>query len=628
MPCITTITITITTTTMMMKQKIRLKKLFSKNKSNPWLVLDQSFFTMFLTFSLIEFTNVGAGLIDGLIVSNFLDTQAMAAAGIAHPIFSIAGIFGGMFATGMQTLCSRELGRGDVKAFNRLFSAVMILGTAFSLILTVGVLFSARPLAMLLGASGKGASLAEPAAHYLRGVGIGLPSLIMTGVLAAAIHMDSGRRLVMTAAVVGSVANVVLDCVAVVMNMGMFGIGLATALGQYIGVAVLVLHFTREDIMLRFVPLRTSLKEIGNLLSCGTEKALRRLGNVIRPIMINKLIIFYGGAMAMTAMSVESSLCDFSQFFAVGLADAAALLAGVLFGEMNDEGIEETGRCVHRYCARFCGTICVLLLIFARPVAKLYIPEEGELLNLTTFAVRMIALEAPLYGLLRPRIAYMQAVNRIRNMQVLTALSSLFYVVMSAFVLGTAFGAYGVLACLPMSDFLSLTTVWLYYAVKNRRLVPTREDYLALPEDFHRSPADVIHLDIRHADDISVVSEQIHLFCRGHKIDEDTSYSAALCFEELASNTIEHGFQNCKKEPGIKLRMVYDSGELILRMLDNCPAYNVERQIAMTVNEGKVKPTEALGLKTLGGMASNIHYVHSLENNSVILRFPLAEQVT
>ncbi len=57
----------------------------------------------------------------------------------------------------------------------------------------------------------------------------------------------------------------------------------------------------------------------------------------------------------MTAMSVRSSLCDFSQFFCVGLADAAALMVGVLFGEMNDEGILETGRYIHRICLLFCG---------------------------------------------------------------------------------------------------------------------------------------------------------------------------------------------------------------------------------------------------------------------------------
>ena len=106
-------------------------------------------------FSLIELAHIGAGLIDGLIASNFLDDQAMAALGIAHPIFSITGIFSGMFATGMQTLCTRALGRGDLGTFNRLFSAIMILGTGFPLLMAVLLFLAARPFAILLGASGK-----------------------------------------------------------------------------------------------------------------------------------------------------------------------------------------------------------------------------------------------------------------------------------------------------------------------------------------------------------------------------------------------------------------------------------------------------------------------------------------
>ena len=598
-------------------------KLSLNKPSNRWLVLDQSFFAMFITFSLIELANVGAGLIDGLIVSNFLDAEAMAAAGIAHPIFSISGIFAGMFATGMQTLCTRELGRGNVRAFNRIFSAVMALGTAFSVAMTAFLLIGAAPLAMLLGASGKAASLAAPAAQYLRGVGIGMPGLIMTGVLSSAISMDSGRKRVMTGAVFYSGSNVLLDLAAVSLRMGMFGIGLATALAQYLQIVYFLLHFRGKDRMLHFVALKTSLKEMLSLLYNGTEKALRRLGNVLRPVLVNKLIIFYGGALAMTAMSVQSNLQNFSQFFAVGLADASALMVGVLFGEMNDEGIREAGKCIHRNCAIFCGAICLIFFIFARAIAKLFIAEDGELLNITVFAVRVIALQAPLNGFVRPRITYLQAVARTRNMQILTALTSLIYVVMSAYVLGAAFGAYGVLASVLVSDCLSLVTVWVYYAVKTGKLLPKPEDYMALPEGFHRSPGDVILLDVRDEEDVSLVAQQIQLFCKGHKIDKRTGYEAAVCFEELAVNTIRHGFPACKKKPGIDLRVVYDPKELIIRMQDNCPGFNVERQIALALSQGTDDPGEHLGLKIIGGMASDIKYVHSLETNNVIMRFSI-----
>ncbi len=61
-------------------------------------------------------------------------------------------------------------------------------------------------------------------------------------------------------------------------------------------------------------------------------------------------------------------------------------------------------------------------------------------------------------------------------------------------------------------------------------------------------------------------------------------------------------------------------------MQDNCPAFNVERQIALAVSEGAADLDEHLGLRVLGGMSSDIKYVHSLENNNVFLKFPLVAQ--
>ena len=594
-------------------------------KSSRWKIIDQSYFVLFLTFSLMDLTNVGAGLVDGLVITHYLDAESMAAAGIAHPIFSIAGIFGGMFAVGMQTLCTRELGRGDVKAFNRLFSAVMILGTAFSLVLMAAQLVWAEPFAALMGASKKGAALAPLAAAYLRGVGIGLPALIMTSVLTSAIQMDSGRNRVLIGAIACFVLDILLDFAAVFLHMGLFGVGLATALAKYLEAAYLLLHFRKKDKMLRFVPLETNVKEILNVLSCGYEKVLRRLANVLRPILLNKQIIFYGGALAMTAMSVQNSVSNFTQLFSAGLADSLVLMVGIFFGEMNDEAIRETAHCNHRNCLIFCGGVCVLLLIFAEPVAGFYVSGNEELLRMTAFTMRIVAIDTPLSALLRSRIAYLQAIGRTRNMQLLSAAVSLFYVVFSAFLIGKLFGAYGILASFLVSDILAMLTVWLYYCIKTRKLLPSPEDQMNLPDDFHRSPGDVIYLDIRDEEDISLVAHQIGLFCKGHGIGEQTGYHAAVCFEELASNIIAYGFPGCKLEPGIDFLLVFSENELILRIKDNCPPFDVERQITLLVNEGKVDSEERIGLKILSRMAPNISYVHTLETNNVILRFPIGD---
>ena len=171
----------------------------------------------------------------------------------------------------------------------------------------------------------------------------------------------------------------------------------------------------------------------------------------------------------MAAMSIWVNYSEFIQSLAVGLADTTALMVGVLYGEMNDEGIRESSNCVLRSCARFCGLACVLLLIFARPVARIYVREEGALM-------------------------------------------------------------------------------------------------------------------------------------------------------EMAVNIIKHGFPKCKKHPGINLRVVYDDENLILRLQDNCPVFDVERESALAMHQGTAAPERQIGLKILSAMAPDIKYVHTLETNNVIVR--------
>lgn len=152
-----------------------------------------------------------------------------------------------------------------------------------------------------------------------------------------------------------------------------------------------------------------------------------------------------------------------------------------------------------------------------------------------------------------------------------------------------------------------------------KKLFPSPDDYLSLPDSFDLSPGDVISLDIRDNEDISLVAEQIQLFCKGHKIDSKTGMKAALCFEELAVNIINFGFPKCKKQPGIDLRIVFAENEMVMRLRDNCPMFDVERYIAQEIDGAE---DIRLGLKMISGLEEHISFVHSLENNNVIIRFP------
>ena len=121
-----------------------------KRPNNRWAIVDRMFLDNFMVAALIELSYVGAGLIDGIVVSRMLPDGAMAAFGVAQPIFSIIAIFSGLFAIGMQTVASQALGDGRIDDCNRVFCAAVYIAGLFSLLSLLLVYFTSGPIAVLL----------------------------------------------------------------------------------------------------------------------------------------------------------------------------------------------------------------------------------------------------------------------------------------------------------------------------------------------------------------------------------------------------------------------------------------------------------------------------------------------
>ena len=590
--------------------------------NNRWQIINKVFSDNFAVACLIELSQVGAGLIDGIVTSRMLSADAMAVFGIAQPIFSFLAIFFGLFATGMQTMTSQELGKCNIKECNRLFCAAFYLSGIFSLLAMAFVVLLSNPIAVVLGATGSGAHLQASAADYIRGLGFGVPAIILNAVLSPAIQMDSGRKRVLTAVVIDVVIDIMLDFAAVYAGMGLFGIGLATTIGRYIRLGVLLLHFRNKTHFLHLVPLKTSWREMLHMLSFGTEKAWRRLGNVIRPVFVNKLILFYGGASAMTAMSIRGNISDLTEVLAVGLADTVGLLAGIYFGEKNEEAQRALGKSAHRSCALFCGTAATIFLILAYPIAMFYTRESGDVTNLAHYAIIGVALQCPLQALVRSRICYLQRIEKTKSMQLVIMLSTVAYPIICALVLGMLFGVYGVLLCYLIGDLMTLFTIWIYYAVKSRRFLPTVQGYLNLPEDFHVNPGDIISLDIRNMEDVSLAAEQLSMFCRGHKLSQKVANRSAVCLDEMAANTVLHGFPlNKSQAPIIDLRVIMTNHKLIIRLQDNCPKFDVGARITKLAEADQQEKIDNLGTWLTKNLADETRYVYSFETNTIFMEF-------
>ncbi len=93
----------------------------------------------FVTSVFTEFTQIIALTIDSLIVCVYLGDLEIGAVGIAGPFFYRVGIPACCLASGLQTLCAQEMGRGRVDGVAQLFGETATLTGAVLLALTVVV---------------------------------------------------------------------------------------------------------------------------------------------------------------------------------------------------------------------------------------------------------------------------------------------------------------------------------------------------------------------------------------------------------------------------------------------------------------------------------------------------------
>lgn len=519
------------------------------------------FNSMFKTGTLTAFTLVGAGFVDSVIISRFLGIDAVAAAGLAYPLYSVAGIVYGCIGTGFKSMASQRIVRSDMEGFQRIYSVSILLSVLISVILTALLIVLAGPMAFLLGARGESAGLLDLTKQYWIGLAIGLPALVLNVVLSTALHFDNGAKRVELAHILSMAADVALDFVAVLTGKGLFAVGLASSVSAYISLIVLCTHFFSKEntLKLRFVkPQKGELKELFHL---GSERVVARTLNFIRPLIINPLVLMLGGTPAMAALSIRNSLMSFVSIPGYGISDGVSVTADIANNLKSRIELKETGRLAHRYAAVFELIPGILLCALSVPIAMFYLPEStGAERAILIFALCMGGVKLLFETLLTARISYLQAIRRIREAKWLLFAFDFAAIIVCVLTMGGLFGTYGLMA----ADLLVMAIVYIDCARHNRRVRLETDDYLRVGEDCNVSPGDIIELDIRSLEDCALTAEQVELFCRGHKADAKQSRYAGLCTEEAAAilfGITQQAKLKQKEDASVKLHMCYQDGK-------------------------------------------------------------------
>ena len=140
---------------------------------------------------------------------------------------------------------------------------------------------------------------------------------------------------------------------------------------------------------------------------------------------------------------------------------------------------------------------------------------------------------------------------------------------------------------------------------------------MAIPERIGVGPEDRIDISVTEIGEVAYVARQISEFCKQRGIDARRSFIASLCMEEMAGNIVEHGFTKDKKQHSADIRVVHKDDTVILRIRDNCVAFDPAERLRI-MKEGK--NGKNFGIKLVYGIATEVTYQNLLGLNVLTMR--------
>ncbi len=551
-------------------------------------------------------------LIDNIMIGRFLGVKAIAAYGLANPILLVIGAIGTMLSAGVQVVCSKALGSGSKEETDRGYSSAIGLMLGISLLFVLVVLTLRSPLATAMGAGTEG-ELFDQTRDYLAGFIIGAPGSMGALVLVPFLQM-AGQSSLLIAAVLGmTIADVGLDLLNVlVFHGGMFGMGLASSLSYYVAMAVALGYFLSKKCVFTFSSKLISVRTIRDLAVGGVPAVFSMASSVVLVFVLNKILLGVGGSEAVAAYSVLMTIGNASNCISTGVGGVSLTLSGILYSEEDRTGLKELLGQLARYGVLLGAVTGALLAVFSPVLVRIFIPEAGPAREMTVLGVRLFALGLIPCCLNSALKNLYQGTERVALTEIISVLEAALLPAVSSLLLSRVWGVTGVWLYFLMGEGLALALTAVFVWKKRGGARISAEPFLLLREDFGVAPENLLEMDIRSLDDVTAAAKAAGEFCLSHGQNEKTANRIALCVEEMAGNTVIHGFSR-DRENHLSIRVQHKGDRWVLRFRDDCRAFDPVRYVP----RGE---SDALGIRLVMAMADDVRYTYSLNLNNLTIK--------
>ncbi len=408
--------------------------------------------------------------------------------------------------------------------------------------------------------------------------------------------------------------NVLLDILFVsILRMGVWGLALATALAYWAYFLVIFQHYFSKDAQMvhRFslIPPMETLP----LLKIGFPNALLVVCLAIRSLVINRLLLAYGGIDGLSALSAFNMICGLILSVGLGASSLLRMLSSVFLGEGNRNALHTVIRFSLTWILAAMFVIGAAVVLLSPVLAGMFFPDSStEVFRMTQELFFIYGFCVPVTLVCMAFSGYYQAAGHSLFVNLVSVTDGFISMVIPALLLAPLLGATGVWLSFPLGLLITLAVSVIYPMLPLRHWPRNLDEWLLLPAEFGME--NKLVFQIHEMQEVTQTAEKVETFCRTHGIIPRTSTHSGLCLEEIVGNIVRHGFQMDKKKHMIEVVVSIRDGNILLRIKDDCAPFNPKEWYDMTT-ESDEDPISNVGIRLVFRIADEVEYQNMLGLN-------------
>lgn len=310
---------------------------------------------------------------DLVMVGRFAGEVALAGVGCCGSLINlIVNAFMGL-ATGAGVLASQSIGAKRQDDLQEIINTAFITSVIAGFGVGIFGFVAAEPLLRLMSTP---ENVMGEAAPYMRAYFVGIPAGLVYNYMAAILRASGDTKRPLVFLSVAGAANVGLNYIMITQfHMGAMGVGIATAVSQYISAALIVIYFLRGNSICRITAFRGTKRFLGRIIAIGLPAGIQGSLFSLSNVLIQSTINGYGDIVI--AGNTAAGNIEGFVYTAMNSAHQAAVnFTGQNMGAGKYERIKKISFLSVLIVSAVALVMSPLVIVFEEPLLRIYEPDN------------------------------------------------------------------------------------------------------------------------------------------------------------------------------------------------------------------------------------------------------------